>query len=295
MEMNERREKITQKISTLPTGSLSPSHKYWCVTCKKFFNLDSPVCPFMTKMCVNTPIAIENFNPESSEGIERIGLFYPKFPQKLLSEAITKDYLKIGAKLAKEYINFLKDWMVRYENQPMQTLKSFLIIVSGAETAQRVNENEITYVFLDIEKNWDKEKLFDVINGALPVLAKELNIKQEIKLDSMDIIGDRPIGKYYCSACGMFFEFGMKKGKVTCPLMAQKCMFSPTNIEDSNYKIEELIKIYRINPDIFKRFISVVDKSSVSIKSKLKEILKNEWHLEIAISDLEILSGLLGI
>ncbi|MHB1376922.1 MAG: RNA polymerase sigma factor [Candidatus Humimicrobiaceae bacterium] len=142
MEMNERREKITQKINTLPKGSFSPSNKYWCVTCKKFFILDNPTCPFMTKMCVNTPIAIENFNPESSEGIERIGLFYPKFPQKLLSAAITKDYSKIGAALAKGYINFLKDWMIRYENQPMQTLKSFLIIISGVETAQRVNENK---------------------------------------------------------------------------------------------------------------------------------------------------------
>jgi DNA-directed RNA polymerase subunit RPC12/RpoP len=295
MEMNERREKIAQKINTLPKGSLSPSKKYWCVTCKKFFILDNPVCPFMTKMCVNTPIAIENFNPESSEGIERIGLFYPKFPQKLLSEAVIKDYLKIGAKLAEEYINFLRDWMIKYENQPMQTLKSFLIIISGVETAQRVNEKELTFVFLDIEKNWDKEKLFNIVNGAIPVLAKELNIKQEIKLDSMDIIGDRPIGKYYCSACGMLFEFGMKKDKVTCPLMAQKCMFTPTNIEDSNYKIEELIKIYRITPDIFKRFMSVIDNPSDKIKSKLKDILRDEWHLEIAGSDLELLSELLGI
>lgn len=295
MEMNERREKITQKINTLPKGSFSPSNKYWCVTCKKFFILDSPVCPFMTKMCVNTPIAIENFNPESSEGIERIGLFYPKFPQKLLSEAVTKDYLNIGIELAKEYINFLNDWMIRYKNQPMQTLKSFLIIISGVETAQRVNEDEITFVFLDIEKNWDKEKLFNILNGALPILAKELNIEQKIKLDSMDIIGDRPVGKYYCTACGMFFEFGMKKDKVTCPLMAQKCMFTPTNIENSNYKIEQLIKIYRITPEIFKRFMSLIDKDQDKIKTELKNILKDEWLLEIGDSNLEILSELLGI
>ncbi|MDZ7836521.1 MAG: hypothetical protein U5N58_00520 [Actinomycetota bacterium] len=110
----------------------------------------------MTKMCVNTPIAIENFNPESSESLEKIGLFYPKFPQRLLSKLIKDDFLKTGERFAGEYINLLKDWLVKYKEQPLQTLKSFLIIVSGAETAQRVNEEEITFVFLDVEKNWDR-------------------------------------------------------------------------------------------------------------------------------------------
>lgn len=289
MEMNEKRKKITQRIGTLPRGSVSPSNKYWCVTCKKFFILDKPVCPFMTKMCVNTPIAIENFNPESSESFEKMGLFYPKFPQRLLSKLIQDDFLKTGERFATEYINLLKDWMVKYKKQPMQTLKSFLIIVSGAETAQRVNEEEITFVFLDVEKNWDKEKLFKIIKGALPVLVKELNIKQAIKLDYMDILGDKPGGKYYCSACGMFFEFGMKRDKVTCPLMAQKCMFTPTNIEDSNYTIEKLEKIYRINPDVFKRFLSVIKKDSKEVKTQLQNLLIDDWHLEPSQNDLNIL------
>ena len=56
-----RMEMIKEKINALPKGSVSKSNKYWCVTCKKFFVLDKPVCPYMTGMCVNTPIAVENF------------------------------------------------------------------------------------------------------------------------------------------------------------------------------------------------------------------------------------------
>ena len=94
------------------------------------------------------------------------------------------------------------------------------------------------------------------------------------------------MGKYYCPACGMFFEFGMKKDQVTCPLMAQKCMFTPTHIENSNYKIEKLIKLYKINPDVFKRFLSVFKKDSDQAKTLLKNLLLDDWHLKASDNDL---------
>jgi hypothetical protein len=40
-------------------------------------------------MCVNTPIAVENLAPKSTEALEKFGLFYPKIPQRILSEVIT--------------------------------------------------------------------------------------------------------------------------------------------------------------------------------------------------------------
>jgi len=57
----DRRQKIMEKIQTFPKGSISASGRYWCVTCKKLFRIEQPVCSYMTAMCVNSPIAIENF------------------------------------------------------------------------------------------------------------------------------------------------------------------------------------------------------------------------------------------
>src|SRR5512133_1591631 len=94
-----RMQMIREKISSLPNGSKSASNHYWCVTCKKFFVLDKPECPYMTGMCVNTPIAVENLAPESTESLEKFGLFYPKVPQKVLSKIITGNYSETGKKL----------------------------------------------------------------------------------------------------------------------------------------------------------------------------------------------------
>jgi hypothetical protein len=69
-----------EKIQPLPTGSVSASGRYWCVTCKKLFKMEQPVCPYMTARCVNSPIALEKFVPESPEWLEKMGLFYPKIP-----------------------------------------------------------------------------------------------------------------------------------------------------------------------------------------------------------------------
>src|SRR5664279_1720700 len=98
-QMN-RMQMIKNKIDSLPAGSISESKHYWCVTCKKFFVLDKPECPYMTGMCVNTPIAVENLAPESTEALEKFGLFYPKVPQRILSEIIKEDYLETGTNLS---------------------------------------------------------------------------------------------------------------------------------------------------------------------------------------------------
>lgn len=45
----------------------------------------------------------------------------------------------------------------------------------------------------------------------------------------------------------MFFEFGLKTESVTCPLMAQKCMFNPQNIDNVKYTADKLLKQYEIN------------------------------------------------
>ena len=273
-----RMEMIKNKINSLPGGSSSESNHYWCVTCKKFFVLDKPECPYMTGMCVNTPIAVENLAPESTETLEKFGLFYPKIPQRILSEIITGNYTGTGKNLANIYLEFLKEWKFDIsKQQPLQTIKSFIIILTGCETAQRLNEKSITFVLMDAGKVWEKDKIRDLLSGSLEYLKSILNIEHELKIDFIDILGEREVGKYFCAKCGMFFEFGIKRDSVTCPLMSQKCMFDPQHIEKIEYSPEKLIKQFRITPDIYKRFIESVDNKS-DFSEKLNEILK-EWKV----------------
>ncbi len=280
MEDNKmtRMEMIKNKINSLPQGSVSESNHYWCVTCKKFFVLDKPVCPYMTGMCVNTPIAVENLAPESTEALEKFGLFYPKIPQRILSEIITDNYSETGKILAKIYLDFLKDWKFDIsKQQPLQTVKSFIIILTGCETAQRINEKSITFVLMDAGKVWEKDKIKEILTGSLEYLKGILNFEHELRLDFIDILGEREVGKYFCAKCGMFFEFGIKRDVVTCPLMAQKCMFDPQHIEKIEYTPDKLIKQFEITPDIYKRFIESINYKS-DISGKLNEVLK-EWKV----------------
>jgi DNA-directed RNA polymerase subunit RPC12/RpoP len=280
MENNKmtRMEMIKNKIDSLPEGSISASNHYWCVTCKKFFVLDKPECPYMTGMCVNTPIAVENLSPESTEALEKFGLFYPKIPQRILSEITTDNYKETGKNLAEIYIDFLKEW--KFENwkqQPLQTIKSFIIILSGCETAQRINEKSVTFVLMDAGKIWDKEKIREILSGGLEYLQSILSTEHELSIDFIDILGEREVGKYYCAKCGMFFEFGIKRETVTCPLMAQKCMFDPQHIDKIDYPSAKLAKQFGITPDIYKRFIGSI-KNPNGFSGKLTEIL-NEWKI----------------
>ena len=273
-----RMEMIKNKINSLPVGSKSESNHYWCVTCKKFFVLYKPECPYMTGMCVNTPIAVENLAPESTEALEKFGLFYPKIPQKILSEIITDNFQEKGKNLAKIYLDFLKEWKFDISNQqPLQTIKSFIIILTGCETAQRINEKSITFVLMDAGKNWEKDKIKELLLGSLEHLKGIFNVEQELNLDFIDILGEREVGKYFCSKCGMFFEFGIKRDVVTCPLMAQKCMFDPQHIDKVNYTLDKLIKQFEITPDIYKRFIQSIENKNV-FSHKLDEILF-DWKI----------------
>jgi len=273
-----RMEMIKNKINSLPVGSKSESNHYWCVTCKKFFVLDKPECPYMTGMCVNTPIAVENLAPESTEALEKFGLFYPKIPQRILSDIITENFQETGKNLAKIYLDFLKEWKFDIsKQQPLQTIKSFIIILTGCETAQRINEKSITFVLMDAAKIWEKNKIKELLLGSLEYLKRILNVEHELNLDFIDILGEREVGKYFCAKCGMFFEFGIKRDVVTCPLIAQKCMFDPQHIDKVEYPSDKLVKQFEITPDIYKRFIAIIG-NKVDFSERLAEILK-DWKV----------------
>ncbi|MGM0442387.1 MAG: hypothetical protein ACQEQC_08220 [Elusimicrobiota bacterium] len=291
--MYDNKKQIMKKIQTLDKGSKSDTNRYWCVTCKKLFRIDEPVCPYMTKMCVNTPIAIENTPPESSVWMEKMGLFYPNLPQQLMASMVD-DPATVGEKWAHIYLKFLKEWKIDYSDQPLQTVKSFVIFASGCESAQRVNEDRITFVITDLGKVWEKDKLFTILAEAFTVLKKELDISQKIELDEIDIIGDRPLGRYYCAMCRKFFEFGIPREKIVCPLMSQKCMFDPIQIDDIKYNIDGLLKMYRISPDLYKRFIEILPNSDRG-KETLKTILKEHWKLEPEAEKITEMESLLGL
>ena len=280
MENNQmtRMEMIKNKINSLPAGSKSESNHYWCVTCKKFFVLDKPECPYMTGMCVNTPIAVENLAPESTEALEKFGLFYPKIPQRILSDIITENFHETGKNLAKIYLDFIKEWKFDIsKQQPLQTIKSFIIILTGCETAQRINDESITFVLMDAGKIWEKDKIKEILLGSLKYLKKILDIDHELDLDFIDILGEREVGKYFCAKCGMFFEFGIRREVVTCPLMAQKCMFDPQHIDKVDYPSDKLVKQFEITPDIYRRFIESV-ANKVDFSDRLNEILL-DWKV----------------
>ncbi len=292
--MFDNKEKIVEKVDSLPEGSESPSGKYWCVTCKKMFELDEPVCPYMPKVCLNSPIAIENISPESTEALEKFGLFYPKIPQELAAKLIGEDVEDVADKWVEEYLDFIEEWNIDYEDQPLQTLKSFVIIASGCETSQRIDEEKARFIITDPEKNWEVEKLMDLMSASVPKLAERLGISKEIELDSVSILGDQPMGKYYCPMCQKFFEFSIQRDDITCPLMAQKCMATPTNIDKMDYSIDDLIKVYQVTPKIHKRFISLIDGKEDGA-SVLKEILVEDWDFEVDDESLKELGELLGI
>jgi len=292
--MYDRRQKIIEKIQTLPKGSASDSGRYWCVTCKKLFKMEQPICPYMTAMCVNSPIALEKFVPESTEWLEKMGLFYPKIPQMVIAALLKENPAPIGKRLAKIYLEFLSDWKIEHSRQPLQTLKSFVLVFSGCETAQRIRENEILFIVTDMQKIWGEGILFALLKDALDGLKSRFDITQEIKFDSMEIIGERNMGKYYCGMCRKFFEFGIEREKVTCPLMAQKCMFDPVSIHKIKYQIADYIKVLRITPDLYSRFISLVPerKNGPAI---LREILANDWRFEFGDAELLEIQQLLGL
>ncbi len=102
-------------------------------------------------------------------------------------------------------------------------------------------------------------------------------MEHDLNLDFIDILGEREVGKYFCAKCGMFFEFGIRRDVVTCPLMAQKCMFDPQQIDKVDYVPDKLVKQFEITPDIYKRFIKSIENRN-DFSNKLDEILR-DWKI----------------
>jgi thioredoxin 1 len=126
-------------------------------------------------------------------------------------------------------------------------------------------------------KIWGKDKIREVLEGGLAYLSGALKIKHKLKIDFIDILGEREVGKYFCGKCGMFFEFGLKRESVTCPLMSQKCMFDPQSIEKINFTADKLLKQFQITPGIYNRFIAATGE-----RKDVKELsykLLNEWKI----------------
>ncbi|MGO8683809.1 MAG: hypothetical protein ACLQUT_04415 [Thermoleophilia bacterium] len=292
--MFDNKQKIMERVMGLPKGTPSPSRRYWCVTCKMLFDLDEPVCPFMPKMCINTPIPVELMPVESSICLEKLGLFYPKIPQKLMGHLADTDAVIEAGALVDAYLGFLNDWGIRYQNEPLQAIKSFIILLSGCETAQRVNENTITFLITDLTRTWKKERLFPLLEQALPLLAKQVGITQPLLLDEMDLMGERPSGRYFCPMCRKFFEFSTQRDSVTCPLMSQKCMATPTAIANSKYTLDDLAHVYDVAPDFYRRFIQALP-SADDARSYLEAMLRDDWHLTAGPETLDRLAVLMGI
>ena len=290
--MFKNREKIMERVKNMEPGETSPSQHYWCVTCKMLFDMENPVCPYMPKICINTPIPVELEGPESTLCLEKFGLFYPTIPQEVWARMIQESE-STGKKWAQVYMDFLEDWKFHYKDEPLQSLKSFIITVSGCETAQRVHANEITFIITDLSKIWEKDTLFRLLESAFSVLKEKLGIRQTLKLDSLDIVGDMPSGKYYCPMCRKFFQFSVQRGHITCPLMAQKCMAKPTDITKIQYDLGSLVRQFEITPDIYRRFMETLDTAEG--ENILKKILADKWGFEIDEEQTARLSSRLGI
>ena len=196
--------------------------------------------------------------------------------------------------MAETYLEFLGEWKIEHDRQPLQTLKSFVLVFSGCVTAQRIRDHEILFIVTDIQRIWNKDILFALLKDSVDELRSRYGITQEIKFDAMEIIGERPMGKYYCGMCKKFFEFGIERDKVTCPLIAQKCMFDPVHINKIKYHIADLIKVFQITPDLYSRFLSLVPdrKKGPAI---LKNILAADWKFEFGETELGEVQHLLGL
>jgi hypothetical protein len=191
------------------------------------------------------------------------------------------------------YLSFLADWGIRFQNEPLQTLKSFIILFSGCETAQRVSQSEITFIVTDMTRIWKKETLFPLLEKTLPLLAAKVGITQPLRLDEMELMGDKPSGRYYCPMCRKFFEFSTQKESVTCPLMAQKCMATPTAIATIKYTLADLARVYEVTPDFFQRLIAALPPRA-DARAFLETVLRDDWHFAIEAEPLARIAQHLG-
>ncbi|MFU8795582.1 MAG: hypothetical protein ACNA7Z_09435, partial [Dethiobacteria bacterium] len=135
---------------------------------------------------------------------------------------------------------------------------------------------------------------FSILKPALGMLKEKLDFKESISLDSLEILGDMDTGRYYCPMCSKFFEFSTQKDSITCPLMAQKCMAVPTDINKIKYNLDQLIRVYDCTPDLYKRFALALE-GQPGAKEELRRILVEEWLFEVNDEGLTKLGALLGI
>lgn len=292
--MFRNRDKVISRVADMPRGEVSPSNRYWCVTCKMLFNIEEPVCPYMPKICINTPIPVELIPPETTGSLEKFGLFYPKIPQQLMSYLTPENGAEMGQALAEAYKGFLEEWNFPYATEPLQTIKSFIILISGAETGQRVQKDKFTFVVTDPQKVWDREKLRMVLQDGVRALQEDLRVEREILFDDIEILGDMPVGKYFCPMCQKFFEFSLQRDTITCPLMAQKCMATPRAIEKAKYSLNDLAVIYKHTPDIYRRLLGVFPDRTRAVPH-LKELLREEWKFALEDGPFEAIRERLGL
>jgi hypothetical protein len=74
-----------------------------------------------------------------------------------------------------------------------------------------------------------------------------------------------PSGRYWC---------------VTCPLMSQKCMATPSAIADSKYTLRDLAHVYEITPDFSRRLIAALPPAR-DARAFLEAVLRDDWLLAI--------------
>ncbi len=289
------------RIAALPDGILSPSGHYWCATCKKFFRMESPTCPYMTNMCINNVLPVETFAPPHPIAYERFGLFYPKFPQRALASLVAgvpqAQLPVLGEALSVAYLEELAEWHVQYRRDPVEALKSFAIFASGCEVAQRKLADALLLLVLDPQNVWgDQARLRSVLESALGHLRESLHFPDPVTLDFIRIVPG-PLGRYFCPKCRMYFEFGKAREKVICPLMPQKCMFEPTAIQGP-YPLRDLLKIYRITPRLYARLIEVAQSFSETPPEQVIASLDEEvraWGFEGEPLEWDALHAALGL
>lgn len=289
--------RMAEMMKQMPPGMTSPSGHYWCSMCKKMFELDEPVCPYMPKMCVNTPIAIETVPPGSTAFYERAGLFYPKFIQRVLATAVATatDEEPIGVAFAEDFIDDLTEWNVQYESSPIETVKSFLIYTAGFDVVTRSTDAGLTFLLMDAEAFWGedmpaKKKSKTALLAGARRVAQAIGFDIPIDLHFMTVMPGA-MGRYFCGGCNMFFEFGQPQAQVTCPFMPQKCIFRPKPVSEvTRFNVEMLTKIFTVSPKLYRRQLESALERGLD-PAMARKILSDDmksWGFDI--SDAEALS-----
>jgi len=110
----------------------------------------------------------------------------------------------------------------------------------------------------------------------------------------MDLMGERPSGRYFCPMCRKFFEFSTQRETITCPLMSQKCMATPAAIAKSKYTMADMIHVYAVAPDFYRRIIEALP-AAPDAREHLAGLLHEEWNLVAQPEELARLAELLGV